>query len=252
MNQGKQIYLIVVFCWLIFLVGSSMAVDLESIQGAWLFDEGKGNEVLDSSGKGHNGNIAGAVKWADGKFGSGLEFTGGKVTVPHADEFTTPTFTIMAWINAPNIPNDWGMMLVGKDGWPDRNYAMYITQGTGQLHFAFCAQGQQDVGNLNSKTVIADGKWRHVAMTYDMKMRRIFIDGNLDIEAPGTAKPSENMVNIEIGRGPLGTMDEVLIANQAFSEEDIKSAMSNGLEKFLGGKAVSKQGKLAITWGSIK
>jgi hypothetical protein len=239
----------------ILVVRATEAFDPESIQGVWLFDEGDGNEVLDSSGKEHHGTItANDVKRVDGKFGDALEFFGGgKVVVPHADGFTTPTFTIMAWINAPTIPNDWGMLLVGKDGWPERNYAMYITQATGGLHFAFCAPGQQDVGNMNSNQIIADGEWHHVAMTYDLEMRRIYIDGVLDTEAASNAEPCENTVDIEIGRGPVGTMDEVLIANEAFSAGDIQRAMESGLKKFIGsGAAISAPEKLASAWGAIK
>ena len=251
----RNMVLVCLAIFSMFVIVSGQAFDPESVQGAWLFDESGGDEVLDSSGKEHNGSITGNdVKWVDGKFGDALEFFGGgKVVVPHADGFTTPTFTIMAWVNVEDIPADWGMMLIGKDGWPERNYAMYVTLGTGQLHFAFCAPGKQDVGNMNSNTVIADGEWHHVAMTYDLKTRKIYIDGNLDLQNPSNEEPCENNVDIEIGRGPVGVMDEVLIANEAFSEEDIKSAMEIGLKEFLGrGAAVSASHKLISTWSSIK
>jgi hypothetical protein len=247
----------IVFCFIVGItVTNSLAFDLEAVQGAWSFDEGKGNQVLDSSGKENHGTFsANDIKRVKGKFGEALEFIGGgKVVIPHADGFTSPIFTIMAWVNVPKVPNDWSMMIVGKDGWPNRNYAMYVASGTGQLHFAFCAQGKQDVGNVNSNKAIADGKWHHVAMTYDQKMRRIYIDGELDIEAPSTEKPSENMVDIEIGRGPVGTIDEVLIANKPFPVEDIKLVLENGLAKALKGegKAVKPQNKATTLWGSIK
>ncbi|HIE26198.1 TPA: hypothetical protein EYP66_02805 [Candidatus Poribacteria bacterium] len=80
----------------------------ESIIGAWLFDEGKGDEVKDSSGKERNGKIIGNAKWISGKFGKALEFTpGNKVEIPHADDFTTSTFTLMAWINIPKATGQW-------------------------------------------------------------------------------------------------------------------------------------------------
>jgi hypothetical protein len=252
----KLVLIYILFCitFSILTIGYCSAFDPESVQGAWIFDEGKGDQVLDSSGKEHHGTItANDAKFVKGQFGNAIEFLGGgKVLVPHADGFTTPIFTLMAWVKVPKIPNDWSMMIVGKDGWPNRNYAMYVASGTGQLHFAFCAVGKQDVGNINSQKVIADNKWHHVVMAYDMKMRRIYIDGELDTENPLSDKPSENTVDIEIGKGPVGDIDEVLIANQPFSADDIKLAMDFGLAKFLGGKAVSQSGKMTATWGIIK
>ena len=73
------------------------------------------------------------------------------------------------------------------------------------------------------------------------------------MESPSQIEPCENVVDVEIGRGPVGIMDEVLIATEAFSASDIKLAMQSGLEAFLGGKlAVSASGKLPDTWGYIK
>lgn len=235
-----------------FVITPCKAYDLESILGVWLFDEDGGSEVEDSSGKGHNGSITGATNWVVGKFGSALKFTSGKVTVPHADDLTTPTFTIMAWINVPQPTASWQVIL-GKDGWPNRNYLICIHSNAGLIHFAFCAPGQQDIGNFNSVSDVADGKWHHVVGTYDLEMRRIYIDGVLDNEAPSSIVPSENNIPVEMGINLSGSIDEVLVANQAFSENDIKRAMEDGLSaSILSGMAVSASDKLAGTWGAIK
>jgi len=44
----------------------SKVTDAEAV-GIWLFDEGNGKTVRDASGNGHDGDIVGAVEWADGK-----------------------------------------------------------------------------------------------------------------------------------------------------------------------------------------
>ncbi len=240
---------------LVFLmVGSSEAFAPESLLGVWLFDEGNGNDVMDSSGMEHNGTLTGNdVERVDGKFGDALEFVGGgKVDIPHADEFSTPTFTLMAWIDVEEANTNW-QLIVGKDGWPDRNYVMFVAKDTGVIHFAFCAPGQQDAGNFNATSVVANGEWRHVAITYDLQMRRVYVDGVLDAENPSTIEPSTSTVNLEIGRGFTGIIDEVLIANEAFSGDDIKLAMEIGLADFTAGVgAVSAADKLATTWGAIR
>ena len=244
-------------CWLalaLLVIGSSEAFEAESILGVWLFEEGNGNEVMDSSGREHNGTLTGNdVQRVDGKFGDALEFVGGgKVDVPHTDDFTTPTFTLMAWIDVEEANTSW-QLIIGKDGLPDRNYAMFVAKDTGVIHFAFCAPGQQDAGNFNASSVVANGEWRHVAITYDLQMRRVYVDGVLDAENPSTIEPSTSIVNIEIGRGFTGIIDEVLIANEAFPEDDIKLAMEIGLDDFIGGSgAVSAADKLATTWGAIR
>jgi hypothetical protein len=51
------------------------AVDPDAIVGVWLFDEGEGEVIRDSSGNGNDGNVA-QSKWVDGKFGDAVEFTG--------------------------------------------------------------------------------------------------------------------------------------------------------------------------------
>jgi hypothetical protein len=45
---------------------------------AWLFDEGNGKVLQDTSGNGNDGEIFGSAKWDEGKFGKALFFDGGK------------------------------------------------------------------------------------------------------------------------------------------------------------------------------
>jgi hypothetical protein len=227
----------------VFIASSRGAIDPESVQGAWLFDEGQGDEVLDSSGKDHHGSFtADDIQRVEGIFGGALEFFGGgEVVVPHDDAFTTPTFTLMAWVKVHEIPTGWTTRLLAKDGWPDRNYGIYVAPNSGVVHFAFCAPGQADVGNMNGNTPIADDQWHHIAMTYDLEMRRIYVDGKLDQESSMNIVPSENTVDIQIGTGPVGLMDEVLIANEAFAIEDIQTAMQQGVIQLLGGTKVASK-----------
>lgn len=238
----------------IFIVNLGQAYEPESILGVWLFDEENGNEVLDSSEKGHHGTITNAdVKRTDGKFGDALEFAaGGKVTVPHAEDLVITVFTLMTWIQIDD-PTASYQLIVGKDGWPDRNYGIYVQKDSGKLHFAFCAPAQQDAGNLNSNMVVTDGEWHHIAATYDMEIEKIYIDGVLDATKQLSMEPSESTAEVEIGRNVVGIIDEVMIANEPFEEEDIQKAMEVGLKEFIGGgAAVSASGKLTSTWGAIR
>jgi len=257
MSEGTKVSVFGLLCCVafsVFMINLGQGFEPESIVGVWLFDEEKGNEVLDFSEKGHNGTITNVdVERADGKFGEALSFVGGgKVTIPHAEDLTTPVFTLMAWLKMDEFTNTY-QLIVGKDGWPNRNYGMFVQKDTGKLHFAFCSPVKQDAGNMNSNMVVTDGEWHHIAATYDMETEKIYIDGLLDSTKQNAMEPSESTVDVEIGRSLVGIIDEVLIANEAFELDDIAKAMEVGLKEFIGGGgAVSASGKLTSTWGAIR
>ena len=230
-------------------------IDEGTILGIWLFDEDINKGVKDASGNGHDGQVFGKPKAVDGPFGKALSFSGAgdKIEIPHDDVFTTPTFTLMAWVNVEDIATGW-RMIVGKDAWPDRNYAMFVHQNNGQLHCAFGTPALQDRGNFNSDGLIVDGSWHHVAFTYDKKVRRAYIDGELDKEVPLDIDPGTPQIPVIISRPPFkGLIDEVYIGNAAIEPEDVKTAAEDGLVKTLKiARDVEPQGKLAILWGELK
>ena len=54
----------------------SCSTVLKGLEAMWLFDEGKGKSVKDSSGNGHHGEFKGKPEYIEGKFGTGLDFGG--------------------------------------------------------------------------------------------------------------------------------------------------------------------------------
>ncbi len=245
---------IALFC-LGFALSGDAKIDEETILGIWLFDEDIDKTVKDASGNGHNGQVFGKPKVVDGKFGKALSFSGAgdKIEIPHDDVFTTPTFTLMAWVNVEDLATGW-RMIVGKDAWPDRNYAMFVHRDNGRLHCAFGTPVLRDRGNFNSKALIVDRTWHHVAFTYDKKVRRAYVDGELDTEVPLDIDPGTPQVPAIISGPPFkGFIDEVYIGNAAVEPEDVKTAAEKGLEETLKiARDVEFQGKLAVRWGEIK
>ncbi|MEO2006571.1 MAG: LamG domain-containing protein [Candidatus Poribacteria bacterium] len=218
----------------------------DSVIGAWLLDEDVGAEVEDISGNERHAMVIGQATFVDGPFGQAFESDGSRLEVPHDDAFLTPTFTLMAWVSVPVVPNDWSMVILAKDQWPNRNYAMYVANGSGVVHFAFGTAAQQDVGNFNGATIIADGEWHHVAMTYDMEMRRIYVDGVLDGEKPSTDEPGNPGSPVVLGKLAGGMIDEAL------TPDEIVGAMNEGIAAVLGGLSVGPQAKLATTWADLR
>lgn len=243
-----------VFLCLGIAISGNAKIDEDTILGIWLFDEDINKEVKDASGNGHDGQVVGNPKVVDGKFGKALSFSGSdKIEIPHDDVFTTPTFTLMAWVNVEDIATGW-RMIVGKDAWPDRNYAMFVHQNNGRLHCAFGTPALQDRGNFNSDGLIVDGSWHHVSFTYDKKVRRAYIDGELDKEVALDIDPGTPQIPVIIGRPPYkGLIDEVYIGNAAIEPEDVKTVAEEGLVEALRiAKDVASHGKLTVRWGEIK
>lgn len=245
---------IALFCLGVAISGDSK-IDEDTILGIWLFDEDIKNSVRDASGNGHDGQVFGKPKVVDGKFGKALSFSGAgdKIEIPHDDVFTTPTFTLMAWVNVEDLATGW-RMIVGKDAWPDRNYAMFVHRDNGRLHCAFGTPVLRDRGNFNSKGLIVDGTWHHVAFTYDKKIRRAYIDGELDTEVPLDIDPGTPQIPVIISRPPFkGLIDEVYVGNAAVEPEAVKTAAEKGLAETLRlARDVDSQGKLTTQWGEIK
>jgi len=238
-------------------VQSQADIDSGDVVGIWLFNEGSGNDIGDSSGNGHNGEKDGGIKWSDGKFGKALEFPGGSgdyVSIPHDDALSLATWTIAVWVKLQ--AKDWQLIvqksISGEKN--NNNYSLYSKPGGG-LDFNFLTAGGES-HILNGVGIVADENWHHIATTYDGEVMYLYIDGELDAENATDAEPVFHKDPLVIGgddRGAgvqvQGAVDEVGLFNRALNEEDVQSIMNDGLELVT---AVSVAGKLTATWGSIK
>ena len=122
---------------MIFVCHSSAKIDKGNVAGMWLFEEGGGEVALDSSEKGNDGKIAGAVKWVDGKFGRGMEFNGNNtwVEVPYDDSLALEELTMVAWGNIESAKGTrWqSLMMRGQN---PRNYLLCIDRDTQKLQIS--------------------------------------------------------------------------------------------------------------------
>ena len=171
------------------------------------------------------------------------------MVIPHHDDFNLFSYSLEAWIRVPKITGDW-QGIVAKDGWPLRNYGIWVFNNMGQVHHSFNT-GDNNV-TVDTKADVVDNKWHHIAATYDKKMQRTYVDGKLDAERPATEKPGISEVDVYIGRGSvgwhqlIGAIDEVRISDKALSEAEIKKSVEEGL------LPVESKAKLAISWGYLK
>lgn len=245
------------------LANSSYAkIDPETIVGMWLFDEGKGETVEDSSGNGHDGTITGPPDWGEGKFGEALNVGAGNfVRVPHSEDLSLKTFTVTAWLST-EVGGAWiGVISKSHDN-PTRNYTLYLHQNSDTASISI---GNEAAGTWSDKTgatPVNDGEWHHVAISFDEKSKvgRVFTDGVQEGQYTVAHDVPQNNADLVFAAwhhsggnaGYIGMLDEIAIFDVALEEEDIQTIMNEGLEKALGITAVSSTGKLTTTWGEVK
>ncbi|MDQ1318479.1 MAG: hypothetical protein QG588_2141 [Candidatus Poribacteria bacterium] len=229
-------------------------VDPGIVVGMWLFD--KDGDTTDVSGKGHDGKVEGNVKWVDGKFGKAVELDGNSfVLVDHANDMNLEKFTLMAWVKIATAPADW-WTIAAKDGWPNRNYGVWLASGTGLAHHSFTSGAAPDNNAINAVTPVTAGSWYHVAATYDMQVSSLYINGKLDAQGNFTVKPNATDVQFIVGRTAngsyklVGDVDEIGLFNQALSDKDINDIIANGLSPVT--SPVSPKASIVTTWADVK
>ncbi len=255
----KLVLILGITCLIVWLLPhiSSAKIDPEKVVGVWLFDEGAGNNVEDSSGKGNNGTINGA-KWKDGKFGDGLEFDGGDwVSIPSTPELQVgEELTMMAWFYATNI-GDWRQLIAKSD-----EYLLRIDPPHEQNKMSAFVNAENEWEPRASSRVPETNTWIHFAATYDSGANSdhlvVYVNGE---HAGASSRAGQVAVTgnaVEIGKWDngsyfVGIIDEVATFKDVLTEDDLKTIMDNGLDKALGGvAAVDASDKLATTWGTIK
>ncbi len=132
----------------LFATASEAKINTENMVAAWLFDDGKGKDVKDSSTNGNDGKITGNPKWVAGKFGRALEFDG-STYVEVADNSSlgiVDEITIVAMVNWIQF-KDAGILSKSQDGGGDGNYFLSTGCGGGPTQ---AKQGSGVILNISS------------------------------------------------------------------------------------------------------
>lgn len=230
-------------------------IDPESLMGMWLFDQGKGDVVKDSSANGNDGEIVGA-KRVEGKEGKGVEFNGGNhVVIPSSkttDDFLDG-FTYLLWVKPLGNPSGPHVRLIERD-WHNPN----ILIGPTDFYGSFLFNGGIDNSQIRSGTWETE-EWSFVALTHDGKTLRLYVDGeevaDLDVGKPDFSQQHDGgSIWLARWKGAAGwdfkgVIDEVAIFNVALTEDNLNTIMEKGLEKAL---VVSPTNRLTTTWADIK
>jgi hypothetical protein len=159
---------------------------LDSLSGWWPMYEGRGQVVHDLSGNGNHG-VLGSTSGADDNdptwirgwlFGSALRFDGNDfVRIPSSPELAPAQMTLSLWVRSSGSPGTF-RYIVGKGASACSNSAYALTTShNGGLIFYIWDGGAPRNSGLADASQIWNGRWHHVAGTYDGRNARLFIDG---------------------------------------------------------------------------
>ena len=198
--------------------------------GAWGFDEANGASVVDASGRGNTGTIAGATRTTSGRFGSALTFDGVNdwVTVPDSASLDLSNrATLEAWVNPSALGSTWRTVLL-KEQPGQLVYALYasndIARPSGHLFTS---------GDLfsNGNAALPLNTWSHLALTWDGTTLRLFVGGNQVASRTLTGTLVNSTGALRFGGNGVwpewfaGRLDEIRVYDRALTQTELQTDM---------------------------
>lgn len=203
----------------------------------WELDDGSGTTATDSEAS-YDGTITGAT-WVTSTApsgGSALSFDGsgdyvdaGNVPVGSAGG-PDGAFTASFWMK-PGTPLSANAYLLNKSGSGLSFYVEY-REASDYLHFRMNISGQIKGLNTRADAIVKD-KWQHVAVSYDGRYQRVFVNGQevarssdfgLDFSA---AISSDLRIGADNNgnNGFVGEMDDVRVYSRALTPAEIRAEL---------------------------
>jgi len=191
--------------------------------------------VHDESGAGNDGRVFGAKWVAEGRFGGAYQFCltnlTDRIVIPNGDLLTPDYITMSVWIKTAD-----------RDGFFNRimdkdyrgGYCMSLWGDWDNKSNRGMLTCETSAGEIGADRRFDDGRWHHVAVTYDGKTLRSYVDGvekSHAAQKPGPLKKTDwdlcignSVVDYESGEFEAydGLIDEVRIYNRALSTQEIK------------------------------
>jgi len=203
------------------------------------FDAVDGTTVPDSSPSGLAARLVGAEVVPNGRSGSACQLDGNIQHVVVADaaalRLAGPGLSVAAWVKIdPDVTfeNDAQPQIIAKGArWSAAyaDYALGLREHSGVLRFEYKDEQGQPFYVIGT-TPLHDGKWHHVAATFDEGKIVIFVDGQPEGAQTGpTSRIQVTSEPLYIGcryqkpqRGPLkGLIDDVRLYNRALTNTEV-------------------------------
>ncbi|MBL9175013.1 MAG: DUF1553 domain-containing protein, partial [Verrucomicrobiales bacterium] len=173
-----------------------------------------------------------------GRVGGAFIATGTNfLELPHALSLDPPQITLEAWVRAESFPGggDARRWLVNKNGseWTDGHYALVVDRDRPGAYLNI-GGGKENVFSLWSDGPrLQTNHWQHLAMTYDGKLLRLWVDGKLAGEL-GVGRPRvPGTGGLAVGRRQdgyvhfRGRLDEIRVWDRALESEVLATHASH-------------------------
>ena len=204
----------------------------------WMFDEGTGTLVSDSS-DGNNGTAIGNPVWSTGISGNALTFDGvdDSVVIPDSANLVMGAndFTLMAWIYPTAYTGNLGLnAIVTKHAGDEGSWLFRVAanhDGVPRLNFETDYPTLRYYGN----TEITLNAWHHVAVKRNGNGYTFYVDGHedgtfYDEKVFTTQEPLviSDQGNVDNERW-TGGIDEIALYQRALNSSEIFNQYQNGL-----------------------
>ncbi|MFW6108444.1 MAG: carbohydrate-binding family 9-like protein, partial [bacterium] len=177
------------------------------------FDEGRGERAADAGEFAIRCTLRGA-RWAEGRFGGGLDCQGGAAAVALHPALTPEhEVTVEAWVRVEKGSED-----IQRIAYRSGVYGLYLGRRGTRLTFYTSTGGQWE--SVHAEVPL--GRWVHLAGVYDGREMRVYVDGELRDRREKTGALAASRAPFEIGgeaaagrRYLQGRIDEVRVSHVA-------------------------------------
>lgn len=183
----------------------------------WKLDEMQGIVASDSVGN-HSGTLFGGVSWEpmSGRIGGAVALNGvdGYIETPFFFNPSNGSFSVFAWVQG-GAPGQTILSQIGGVSW------LLADTAAGALATKL-AQSGRNSRNLISTTIVVDGEWHRVGLTWDGSVRTLYVD-DVEVVHDTQAGIQGTSTGLRFGAGPnneagsfwCGWIDDIRIYSRA-------------------------------------
>lgn len=196
----------------------------------------------DASGNNHHGIEGGSVTYEQGIVGDAAHFGGGEeIRMSNFFPFTSTgaPLSITLWMKTTTTKEVAGIVSHYKacSYTPDTHFHMTLYNYAPSQNFNLLVQRIPHIGITTPRTVVADGEWHHVALTFLNGTGSLYVDGSLAGQSTNASTTNFDR-NMDIVLGSfhtsvcpqdhhfVGDLDDVRFYDRALADSEIEQLYS--------------------------